>query len=128
MTQEKKKTFMSKYRLDIMIVASLLLLSLLALLVMRITREEGAYAEVDIDGNIVGRYSLAVDGTYTLNGGTNVLTVENGYAYMSDSDCPDHICEITGRVQYVGQTIACRPNFMTITIIGDSDDSVDFVS
>ena len=128
MAQEKSKAFMRKYRIDILVVASLIVLSLVVLLVMNLTRQEGAYAEVTVGENVVGRYPLSQNGTYTLNGGTNVLTIEDGYAYMSYSDCPDHLCEHTGRVKYVGQPIACRPNRVTVTIVGQADDSVDFVS
>ena len=88
MAQEKSKAFMRKYRTDILVVASLIVLSLVVLLVMNLTRQEGAYAEVTVGENVVGRYPLSQNGTYTLNGGTNVLTIEDGYAYMSYSDCP----------------------------------------
>ncbi len=128
MTQEKKPGFVAKYRTDIIVIAALLLLSLGVLLVINLTRVEGAYAEVTVDGHTVGKYSLAESGTYSINGGTNILTIENGYAYMSDSSCPDHTCENTGRVKHVGQTIICLPNRVTVTIVGTSDDSVDFVS
>ena len=60
--------------------------------------------------------------------GTNKLTVENGAAYMSYSECPDHTCENTGKIKYVGQTIVCLPNYLTVTVVGESDNSVDFVS
>ena len=128
MTQDNKPKPMRKYRLDIIVVASLLLLSLLVLLLMNLTRREGAYVEIVIDGSVVEQYPLSQDGVYSLNGGTNVLTIQGGVAYMSDSNCPDHICENIGRVKYVGQTIACRPNHLTVTVVGNADDSVDFVS
>ena len=128
MTQEKKFGLIRKYRLDILVIASLLLLSLLVVLVVDLTKKEGAYAEITVDGTTVAKYSLAVDGVYPLNNGTNVLVIQNGEAYMSESNCPDHVCENTGRVKYVGQTIICLPNRLTVKIIGSSDHSVDFVS
>ncbi len=128
MRQNKSNSVMGKYRLDIIVIAALLLISLLILLVVDFTKKDGAYAQVILDGNLVGEYSLAVDGSYVLNDGTNILTVEKGVAYMSYSSCPDHICENTGKVKFVGQTIVCLPNLITITIVGESEDSVDFVS
>ena len=128
MTQEVKPGLIRKYRLDIIVIAALLLLSLLVLTVVQLTRKDGAYAEVTLDGQTVAKYPLSVDGTYSLNNGTNVLVIENGPAYMSYSDCPDHVCENTGRVKYVGQTIVCLPNRLTVTVVGTSDQSVDFVS
>ena len=118
----------TKYRLDVLIVAALLLVSLALLLVMTLTREEGASVVVEIDGNTVATYSLYKNGEYVLNGGTNVLVIKNGQAYLNYSNCPDHTCEKTGKIQYVGQTIVCLPNRLTVTIKGDASDSVDFVS
>lgn len=127
MTREKVQWF-RKYRIDVLVIAALLLLSLLVVLVIEFTKQEGAYVEITLDGTTVAQYSLAVDGVYPLNGGTNVLVIQNGEAYMSASNCPDHVCENTGRVRYVGQTIICLPNRLTVTIVGSSDGSVDFVS
>ena len=128
MADEKKENAFSKYRLDIIIIGSLVLVSVLFLLLNYALKREGAYVEVTVDGEVVGSYSLSTDGTYTLNGGTNVLTVEDGKAYLSYSLCPDHTCERTGRIHHVGQTIICLPNLLTVTVVGDADDYVDFVS
>ena len=128
MTKDEMISLIKKHRTDIILIASLLIISLVVLLVVNLTKEEGAYAEVAINGDTVGKYSLDVDGVYSLNGGTNILTIENGVAYMSYSNCPDHICENIGKVRYVGETITCLPNRITITIVGSSNDSIDFVS
>ena len=128
MAETKIPNFIKKYRIDIIVVASLLILSLAVLLFVNLTKEDGAYVEVTVDGNPAGKYSLAIDDTYSLNGGTNTLVVQNGTAYMSYSNCPDHICENTGKIQHVGETIICLPNRITVTVIGDTDEAVDFVS
>ena len=128
MTKDKEHGFIYNHRIDIIVIASLLLFSILFLLFSDITKEEGSYLEITLDGEIINTYPLSVDGTYSLNGGTNILTVENGKAYMSYSSCPDHICENTRNVRYVGQTIICLPNRLTVTVVGNSDDYVDFVS
>lgn len=116
------------YRLDIIIVATILLISVVFLLVMTLSREEGATVVVEIDGATVATYSLFENGEYSLNGGTNVLVIENGKAYLNYSNCPDHTCEKTGKIQYVGQTIVCLPNRLTVTIKGEAEGGVDFVS
>lgn len=121
--------FIKKYRADIIVIAAILVFSLLVLTVMTLTRKEGASVVVEVNGEQVAEYSLSLNGTYTLNGGTNTLTIENGTARMSDSSCPDHICENKGKIKYVGQTIVCLPNKLTVTVKGDSSDGgVDFVS
>lgn len=128
MDKSKVENLIKKYRLDIIVIASVLLISIAVVLVTQLTKVEGAYAEVTIDGAVVGKYSLSLDGVYSLNGGTNVLTIKNGEAFMSYSQCPDHTCENTGRIKYVGQTIVCQPNRLIISIVGQSDDYIDFVS
>ena len=117
-----------KYRLDIIVIAAILLASIALLLIMTLTREEGAVVVVEIDGQTVATYSLYQNGEYALNGGTNVLVIENGQAYLNYSNCPDHTCEKTGKIQYVGQTIVCLPNRLTVTIKGEASGGVDFVS
>ena len=128
MSQKKVYPLISKYRIDIIVIVSLLLLSLMTVLVLDLTKEEGAYVEITIDGSNGGKYSLSSDATIPLNNGSNVLTIKDGAAYMSYSSCPDHTCENTGRVKHVGQTIICLPNRLTITVVGTSDDPVDFVA
>ena len=118
-----------KYRLDIIVIAALLILSLSVILIINLTRKDGATVTVTVDGVTVAEYPLSKDGVYTLNGGSNILTIENGTARMSDSSCPDHICENKGKIKYVGQTIVCLPNKLTVTVTGDAeDDGVDLYS
>ena len=129
MTKESLKSVLIKHKIDIIVVASLLLLSLAVMLTVNLTRKPGAFVEITVDGEVVAAYPLDTDGEYTLNGGTNKLTVKDGAAYMSYSSCPDHVCENTGKVRHVGQTIVCLPNKLTVTVKGErTDDSVDFVS
>jgi hypothetical protein len=122
---ETKKT---KYRWDIIVIAAILLLSLALLLIHVLGKEEGSVAVVRVNDTVVGTYPLAKDGTFVLNGGTNVLVIEDGTARLIESQCPDHTCELTGRVKYVGQTIVCLPNHLSVTISGNTANGVDFVS
>lgn len=118
-----------KYRLDIIIISAILLVSLVLLLVVTLSKEEGAVVVVEIDGNVVATYPLNENAEYSLNGGTNNLVIKDGQAYLNYSNCPDHTCEKTGKIQYVGQTIICLPNKIAITVKGDvTDGGVDFVS
>ena len=120
--------FIKKHKIDIIVIASLLILSLTVLLLVGLTRKGGSRIVVTRDGEVIGEYSLDLDGVYTLNGGTNILTVSGGVAYMSYSSCPDHVCENTGKVRYVGEMIVCLPNRLTLTVEGDGSGGVDFVS
>ena len=128
MTKESINRFIVKRRIDIIVIASLLLLSLIVLLVINLAKKEGAIARVEIGGEIVGEYPLDVNKEYSLNGGTNILVIKDGAAYMTYSECPDHTCERVGKIKFVGETIVCLPNKVSVTIIGNSDDGVDLVS
>lgn len=125
-TQGKLK----KYRIDIIVISAILVSALLFLLFMTIFKKDGAVVAVEINGEVVAEYPLDKDGVFPLNGGTNVLVIENGAAYLSYSSCPDHVCENTGKIRHVGETIVCLPNRVTVTVKGDvSDDGgVDLVS
>jgi hypothetical protein len=125
--EEAQATLKIKYRKDVIFISAVLLLAVTVLLIFTLTKKEGASVIVEIDGTVAGEYPLSVNGEFVLNGGTNVLTIENGTARISDSSCPDHICENKGKIKYVGQTIVCLPNKLTVTVSGVSDDSgVDF--
>ncbi len=115
-----------KYRPDIIVISAVILISLLSFLIAALTRSEGSVAVVEIDGVYSGEYSLSVDGTFPLNGGTNVLVIEGGEAYLNYSSCPTHTCEQRGRIRYVGERIDCLPNRVSITIKGEG--GVDLVS
>jgi hypothetical protein len=127
-TMDSNTPAKKKYRLDIIIISAILLISLLLLLVVMLSKEEGSAVVVEIDGMTVATYSLDQNGEYSLNGGTNVLVIEDGKAYLNYSNCPDHTCEKTGKIQYVGQSIICLPNKIAITIKGEAEGGVDFVS
>lgn len=114
------------------LISALLLAVLIAasagLLIYRsLTQIDGAAVTVRINGRQVARYSLEKDGTYVLNGGTNILVIENRTARMSEADCPDKICVNTGRVGFNGQTITCLPNRITVTV-EESDSGIDIAA
>ena len=119
-----------KYIWDVIFISAILLISLLVLLAVFLTKKEGAVALVEINGVTVAEYPLSENGVFPLNGGTNVLVIEDGEAYLNFSSCPDHTCENTGKIHYVGETIICLPNKLSITIKGDADskNSIDLVS
>lgn len=117
-----------KHRLDIIIIAAILLVATVALTLTLALRERGDAVRVTVGGVTVGEYPLSVDATYTLNGGTNILVIEGGVAYLSYADCPDKTCVNTGKIKYVGQSIICLPNKITVAVIGDDDGGVDLIS
>lgn len=125
-----KKIFGNKKMLaDIILVSSLLLVALSVLIFMNLTREQGAVARVSVDGVTVAEYPLSINGKYTLNGGTNVLVIDGGYAYLVYSECPDKTCVLGNgihgnKISYNGERIVCLPNRVMIEIVGEGDEII----
>ena len=109
---------------DIILVASLLLISLSVFLVITLTKEEGAFAVVSVDGEVVARYSLSIDGEYSLNGGTNTLVIEKGRAFVTYASCPDGLCINQGKISMTGERIVCLPNRVMIEIVGAEEELI----
>ena len=111
---------------DIILVAVLLVISLSVFLIVFLNREAGATVIVSVDGKRVAEYSLAVDGVYYLNGGTNTLVIEDGKAYIRDATCPDKYssngCVNTGKISYVGESIVCLPHKLVVEVVGDGEE------
>jgi hypothetical protein len=117
-----------KPSLDFIVVSVILLASLLIILFTLVLRRPGAFVTVEINGVVSGKYKLSESGTYVLNEGTNTLVIEGGKAYLINSHCPDKTCEKTGKVYYVGQSIVCLPNKLSVTVRGEQNGGVDLVS
>ncbi|MBR6577746.1 MAG: NusG domain II-containing protein [Clostridia bacterium] len=112
---------------DIILIASILVIAIAFFLIVELTKEEGAGVVVKVDGVEVAEYSLSKNGTYPLNGGTNILVIEDGRAYLSDANCPDKLCVHQGKISRTGEVITCLPNKLTVTVFG-AEESVDLIS
>ena len=113
---------------DLCVILALLLLAGILALALRLGREAGGQAVVRVDGQVTERHPLSVDGVFPLNGGSNILVIENGEAWLSEADCPDLLCVKMGKIRYSGQTITCLPNRLTVTVEGGESNGVDFVA
>lgn len=89
-----------------------------------LNRTEGVFAVVSVGGEVVAEYPLSSDGEYVLNGGSNILVIEGGEAYMKSADCPDKTCVRSGRIRFVGERITCLPNRISVCIRGGGVDIV----
>ena len=117
-----------RLRYDIILISALLILAVAILSVTLLTRVEGKYVEIILGVTVVAEYSLDKDGEYLLNGGTNILVIEDGVAYVRYADCPGQHCVKSGKIRYVGESITCAYNEVIVVVKGSSDDGVDLVS
>lgn len=120
------KSFIKKYKFDIILIFVLLLSTLALCLITVGTRERGSFVTVDEDGKRIGVFSLNEDGRYSFSDGGNILVIQGGEAYMEYADCPDGRCKRMGKIYMSGQRIICLPHRLTVTVIGG--DGVDLES
>ena len=89
---------------DFILVGTLLGIAVVLFLAMFFIKRNTVNGEavVLIEGEEYGRYPLSKNGTIALPGllGNNVLTIEDGFAYMSLAVCPDKICMDFGKIHY----------------------------
>ena len=116
---------------DFILIGVILAVALILFGIIELTKEEGAYVTVRIDGVEVARYQLSVDGEYSLNGGTNVLKIENGEAWMIEANCPtlgDTRCTAQGKISKTREYIYCQPNNVLVTVYGADEADVELIS
>ena len=108
-----------KARADIILISVILCIALIAVGIILLTRREGNVAVVEVNGERIGEYSLSKDGKFPLNGGTNILVIEDGMAYIEWADCPKQVCVNTGRISSVGQLISCAHHKLVVVILAE---------
>lgn len=112
---------------DFILIGAILAVILIAFAIMLLVKKDGAYVVVRIDGEEVAKYSLSDEGEYKLNGGTNILRIEDGKAYLVSANCPDHLCVKQGKISKSGETITCLPNRLTVTVYGSDEGEIELV-
>lgn len=112
---------------DFVLIGIILAVVLIAFAVVSLIKKDGSYVVVRVDGKEVSRYTLSKDGEYELNGGTNVLRIENGKAYLISANCPDHLCVKQGKIDQSGETITCLPNRLTVTVYSSNKSDVELI-
>ena len=121
---------MKKRKNDIMLVAVIGFIALLLWLIIYITRSEGAFVRVTVDGGEYGTYPLDADAEIFIrgDGAYNILVIKDGEAAVLDASCPDKLCMHQGKIRYDGQSIICLPNKVVVEIVGGGQSEYDAVT
>lgn len=120
-----------KTRNDIILGLAVIVLAAGIWLFTELNKEEGEFAVVTVNGVETERYSLAADAEIRLeseNGGYNILVIKNGKADVIEASCPDHVCVDQRAISKTGEAITCLPNKTVITVEGQGEAEIDFVS
>ena len=119
--------WLKTHRNDVILIAVLVLLGGALAVFLWLTRQDGGYVSVQVDGERLMELSLSEDARIVLGSGehTNTLVIENGAARVAEADCPDQICVSQGAVRYEGESIVCLPHQLVVTVEGGASNDVD---
>ena len=111
---------------DIILIISLLFIGIIALVIWHfLYSDDGKYVTIEQRNELIGTYPLNVDKEIEIEHRgkvVNKIIIKDGYCYMEEAECPDHLCIKQGKVNKSGQTIVCLPNRVVVTVV-DSDSS-----
>lgn len=116
-----------KIRNDFILAAVILVIAVAGLLIANLTKTQGDFAVVKIDGVEKYRYPLSENVTLDIVTGDNeesinTLVIENGEAVMTEADCPDGICVAHRPISNTGESIVCLPHKIIVEIQSDEKD------
>jgi len=115
---------------DKILIGGLVVLTLLSFPIIKHFQHEGRVVVIEVNGELVGNFSLEEDRFIPVNGKlgtTGVEIVGNGVRVL-DSPCPHKLCVKSGTISKSGETLVCLPNGVVIRIEGGEKPSVDAVS
>lgn len=120
-------------RNDIIFLAVLVAVVAVVFLVFSVMgkKEDGAYVLVTIDGEEYGVYSLAQEQEVPIiqdGATTNVLVIEDGFADMTEADCPDKLCVHQKAISRNNETIVCLPNKVVVQVMGSKESGFDSIA
>ncbi len=120
-----------KIKRDAVLVLLCIIISAAVYFIINIyVKKDGAYAVVKVDGEIIRSLELNKNTSVIVHGyqgGSNTIVVDNGQVYMTDADCPDKLCERTGRISRTGESIVCLPHRVVVEIQGNTAERIDSV-
>lgn len=116
----------------VLLIGVLLLVAVIGLFVIQNLREEGAQVVITWNGEVEGTYDLAEDRTLVFegeNGGYNVVTIEDGFVFMAEANCPDQICVKHKPLNQTADPIVCLPNSLVVNVVtAETENQLDGVS
>ncbi|RFM21063.1 NusG domain II-containing protein [Clostridium botulinum] len=121
----------------IYIVSVLLALSVISIIFFKFfVKSENAVAVIKQNGKIIEKVDLSkvkekrqlkINYNDKDHKGYNIIEIDKGSIRFIDADCPDKVCIKSGVLKKPGETAACLPHKLIITI-EKNDKEVDEVS
>ena len=84
--------------------------------------DEEKVCKISVNGEIVEEIPLSRDVEVKIDG--CIVKVEKGEVFVTDSTCPDKVCERTGKISKSGESVICVPNHISLEISGERENDV----
>lgn len=116
MVQKNKQ----RERILMLVLLFIVLAALLVYLILGAQKGDSYQVVIEVSGTVLRTLPLSEDTTYRieLDGGYNLLVIENGAAYVAESDCPGGDCIRHGKISPDSplnlRIISCLPRSLTI--------------
>lgn len=89
-------------------------------------KTESSIAIVTVDAEVTHEIPLDENTTFSPDGGHTYVTVSEGFAYISSSDCPDGLCMKMKKADKNGGSVVCLPNRVSVSVkINDKAGGAD---
>ena len=117
---------------DIVLLIGILSIAFVILVVISIfVTKDGDEVVITVDGKVYRTYALSeeqeipiiIDGVTT-----NVLTISDGKAKMTEADCPDKLCMHQKAISKTNESIVCLPNKVVVTVDSKSESEFDSIA
>lgn len=119
-----------KAKNDIILIAALVILALVAGAALLLFKPEGDTVSVSVDGEAIAEYPLSEDREVEIEseGGYNILIIEDGKARVESANCPDGICSAHRPIARDGESIICLPNKVVVEVHAAESDEPDVIN
>lgn len=123
------KIFLNKHA-TLVLVGAILFLSFVMYIASQLSAGDSDEVIVLVDGREYGTYSLHESREIRIETeqGYNILTIEDGSAYVREADCDNQVCVHTQPVRGSGGQIICLPHRVVIRLTTTEKSEIDAVT
>lgn len=96
-----------------------------------LNQKQGALVQITVNGAVYKTLPLDKDTTIKINGynnGNNTLQIKDGYASITDADCPDKLCQRQKKIRYKGESLVCLPHRVVVSVLSEEDSGIDNIA
>ena len=85
---------------------------------------EDGQVVIHVNEEFYGSYPLDEDRVVTIKEGDHInkITIKDGYAQMTFSNCPNHDCMKQGKIKDGSKSIICLPNKVVVEVVSKDSD------